>query len=184
VGLETDPVSILSWKNVFVCSMADLFGGWVPQEWIDAVFDSCRQSPQWNYLFLTKYPLRYAGLSFPPTSWVGTSVVEQKWVVNAEKAFSKIDVPIKWLSIEPMLEKIVFNDLSMFDWVVIGSQSSQSSVPEFPSVPEFHPDPLWVYDLVAKAKDSGCQVYLKPNTFVGQGWQIKEYPPIFGGNSE
>jgi protein gp37 len=56
--------------------MADLFGGWVEPGWIDAVFDSCRQSPQWNYLFLTKFPQRYAGLDFPATSWVGTSVDE------------------------------------------------------------------------------------------------------------
>ncbi len=47
---ETD----IGYRNVFVCSMADLFGKWVPQEWIDAVLEEVRAAPQWNFLFLTK----------------------------------------------------------------------------------------------------------------------------------
>jgi protein gp37 len=159
-----------AWKNVFVCSMADLFGRWVPDEWIDGVFDSCRKSPEWNYLFLTKFPLRYEKLDFPETAWVGTSVDEQKRVANAEKAFSRITAPVKWLSVEPMRERLQFSRLDLFDWVVIGGQSRSSQAPEF------HPEPWWVIDLAAEAKAAGCKVYLKPNTFVGAGWQIKEYP--------
>src|SRR5262249_19820369 len=47
-------------RNVFTCSMADLFGRWVPREWIEAVLDSVRAAPQWNFLFLTKFPKRMA----------------------------------------------------------------------------------------------------------------------------
>ena len=32
--------------RVFVCSMADLFGEWVPQDWIDAVFNATLRAPQ------------------------------------------------------------------------------------------------------------------------------------------
>jgi protein gp37 len=167
---ETDPVQAMSWRNVFVCSMADLFGRWVPDEWIEDVFASCRKSSQWNYLFLTKFPQRYVGLDFPETAWVGTSVDEQKRVANAEKAFARIKAPVRWLSVEPMRERIVFGDLSMFDWVVIGGQSRSSGAPEF------HPEPRWVFDLAYKAWKAGCKVYLKPNTFRDMGWQIKEYP--------
>jgi protein gp37 len=170
---SVDRIQATAWRNVFVCSMADLFGRWVPDEWIDNVFASCRQSPAWNYLFLTKFPQRYVGLDFPETSWVGTSVDEQKRVSNAEKAFAKIDVPVKWLSVEPMRERIVFGDLSMFDWVVIGGQSRSSGAPEF------HPEPWWVFDLIHEAREAGCKVYLKPNTFADLGWQIKEYPALF-----
>lgn len=28
-------------RNIFVCSMADLFGDWVPDSWIEEVFDTC-----------------------------------------------------------------------------------------------------------------------------------------------
>lgn len=41
-------------RNIFVCSMADLFGEWVPDSWIYEVFEACDKAPQHNYLFLTK----------------------------------------------------------------------------------------------------------------------------------
>lgn len=170
-----DPVERTAWRNVFVCSMADLFGRWVPDEWIDGVFGACRRSPQWNYLFLTKFPNRYVDLEFPPNSWVGTSVDEQKRVANAEKSFASLSAPVKWLSVEPMREPIRFKKLSMFDWVVIGGQSRSSGAPEF--FPDFH----WVNDLIARAHDSGCKVYCKPNADPARHWAglCREYPDAF-----
>ncbi len=50
-------------KTVFVCSMADMFGPWVPDEWIKRVFQSCLDAPGHRYLFLTKYPIRYIELA-------------------------------------------------------------------------------------------------------------------------
>lgn len=49
-------------KNIFVCSMADLFGDWVPAEWICEAFNAARKAPQHRYLFLTKNPKRYGRL--------------------------------------------------------------------------------------------------------------------------
>mgnify|MGYP004612202249 CR=1 FL=1 len=62
-------------KNVFVCSMADLFGAWVPEEWIMAVFQQVIANPQWNFLFLTKFPQRLQEIcdklgGFPDNAWV------------------------------------------------------------------------------------------------------------------
>ena len=50
-------------RNIFVCSMADLFGEWVPDKWIEEVFATCERAPQHRYLFLTKNPDRYAELA-------------------------------------------------------------------------------------------------------------------------
>ena len=41
-------------QNIFVYSMADLFGDWVPDDWIMRVFDACCDVPRHRYLFLTK----------------------------------------------------------------------------------------------------------------------------------
>lgn len=49
-------------RTIFVCSMADLFGEWVPDEWIQAVFEACAEAPRHRYLFLTKNPGRYCDL--------------------------------------------------------------------------------------------------------------------------
>jgi protein gp37 len=160
----------IGWRNVFVCSMADLFGRWVPDQWIEDVFTSCRKSPQWNYLFLTKFPLRYESLRFPDTAWVGTSVDEQRRVANAEKAFAKVKAPIKWLSVEPLREPLKFTRLDLFDWVVIGGQSASSGAPEF--LPPFE----WVADIVVQSKAAGCQVYIKPNIGFDGQTRPREYP--------
>lgn len=52
-------------RNIFVCSMADLFGKWVPDDWKIEVLEACRKAPQHNYLFLTKDPI---GCSIWPTN--------------------------------------------------------------------------------------------------------------------
>ena len=46
-------------KNIFVCSMADLFGNWVPMDWKIETLLACREAPQHRYLFLTKNPIGY-----------------------------------------------------------------------------------------------------------------------------
>ena len=57
-----DPASKTKGKTIFVCSMADLFGSWVPTKWIVDVLDACLAAPQHRYLFLTKNPKRYLEL--------------------------------------------------------------------------------------------------------------------------
>jgi protein gp37 len=166
-----------AWRRVFVCSMADLYGRWVPDEWISQVHDSMLASPQWQYILLTKFPNRYPGLQLPPGAWVGTSVDEQKRVRIAENAFREISgVRIKWLSLEPLREPLEFTDLSVFDWVVIGAQT-ETRQPTGP-VAAFAPPFEWVSRLVAQAREAGCKVHLKPNLVNGRpGMQLPdEYP--------
>lgn len=147
----------IGYRNVFVCSMADLFGKWVPQAWIDAVLDEVRAAPQWNFLFLTKFPQRLADIQWPQNAWVGTTVDEQYRVEIAEKAFRKVDAAVKWLSCEPLRERLTFRSLAMFDWVVLGGQSKSSQAPAF------QPPWEWVEHLWQQARQSHCLVYWKPN---------------------
>lgn len=46
-------------RTIFVCSMADLFGEWVPMDWKIETLLACREAPQHRYLFLTKNPTGY-----------------------------------------------------------------------------------------------------------------------------
>lgn len=164
-------------RRVFVCSMADLYGRWVPQEWIDQVHAAELASPQWQYIHLTKFPDRYVGLDLPKSGWIGTSVDEQKRVRIAERAFSQIEgVAVKWLSLEPLLEPLEFTDLSMFDWVVIGAQT-KTYQPGGKIVEAFAPPIEWMARIMLQAKDAGCRVHLKPNLKEGPGMQwLDEYP--------
>lgn len=165
-----------AYRRVFVCSMADLYGRWVPDEWIAQVHASMLATPWWEYLLLTKFPSRYVGLDLPPSAWVGTSVDEQKRVRIAEDAFRKIEgVKVKWLSLEPLREPLEFDDLSMFDWVVIGAQT-ETRQPDG-TVDAFMPPWEWVCRITAQAKAAGCAVHWKPNLLNGKpGVALNEYP--------
>jgi protein gp37 len=168
---------ICAYRRVFVCSMADLYGRWVPDEWIAQVHASMLASPAWEYLTLTKFPARYAGLEFPARTWVGTSVDEQKRVRIAEDAFRNVEgVAVKWLSLEPLREPLEFTDLSMFDWVVIGAQT-ETRQPDG-VVAAFAPPVEWVGRLTAQALEAGCKVHHKPNLSNGKPGMrmLNEYP--------
>jgi protein gp37 len=153
-------------KNVFTCSMADLFGKWVPREWIEAVLGVMRDSPEWKFLFLTTFPIRLAESDFPDNAWLGTSIDAQARIPNVEKAFARVRGGVKWLSCEPMLERLTFSRLDLFDWVVIGG-ASRSTQP-----PEFRPPRAWVTHLERQAEDAGCKVYEKTNLLERR----REYP--------
>jgi len=155
-----------SYMNVFTCSMADLFGRWVPDEWIQSVLDVVKDNQQWNFLFLTKFPIRLQEFCFPENAWVGATVDAQARINSVEAAFEKVEASVKWLSCEPMLERLTFNRLDLFDWVVVGGASGSSQTPEF------FPPRDWTNHLEQQAKAAGCHVYEKDNLLD----RIKEYP--------
>lgn len=164
-------------RNVFTCSMADLFGRWVPAEWINAVLSTVRNNPQWNFLFLTKFPKRMAEFDIPENAWMGTTVDLQVRVKNAEDAFARVKSGVRWLSIEPMLEQLHFDHIDRFDWVVIGGASRSTKTPSW------NPPFEWVRDIVEQCRNAGVRVYFKTNLF-GDNSRLLELPfdaPIASG---
>lgn len=165
-----NPVDKMGYRNVFTCSMADLFGKWVPTDWIQAVLKSITDNPQWTFLLLTKFPVRMAEFDYPENVWLGTSVDYQWAVERAEKAFVKIKNSgfngVCWLSCEPMMERLTFNSLEMFDWVVMGGSSKSTQTPEY--FPPFDD----IVHLHNQARNSGCKIYQKTNLIQ----RMREYP--------
>lgn len=153
--------------GVFVCSMADLFGAWVPDDWIEAVMRVVRGSPQWRFIFLTKNPERLAEVEWPANAWVGATVDEQVRIARTEAAFRRFDATVKFVSCEPLRERVMFTDLSLFDWVIVGGQSQSSGGPAA------QPDPWWAMELTVDAHRAGCKVYHKTNLRLER---IREYP--------
>jgi protein gp37 len=162
------------YRNVFTCSMADLFGRWVPKEWIEAVLAEIRAAPQWNFLCLTKFPKRMAEFDIPENAWMGTTVDQQARVPAAEAAFAKVNAGIKWLSVEPMIEPLKFTHLDRFDWIVIGGSSASRATDGSPATPEWCPPFEWVEDLLIQARAAGCKVYFKTN--LGMKKRLLELP--------
>lgn len=78
-----EPERATNGRDIFVCSMADLFGKWVPVSWILEVLDAAERAPQHRYLFLTKRPEAYKELDHlallprRENFWYGTTVTGQ-----------------------------------------------------------------------------------------------------------
>jgi protein gp37 len=145
--------------RIFTGSMSDVFGRWVPAEWIEAILGVAAQARQWQFLMLTKFPKRMAEFDIPNNVWMGTTVDCQARVAGAEAAFARVNAGIKWLSIEPMLEPLKFEHLERFQLVVIGGASRSVKTPRW--IPPYE----WLADLMRQADEAGCAVFLKSNLY-------------------
>lgn len=71
------PKKLKMGNNIFVGAMSDIFGKWVPDKWLDEIFEVCADNPIHNYLFLTKNPERYVEYGVPAyleNMWYGTTI--------------------------------------------------------------------------------------------------------------
>jgi len=105
---------------VFVTSMGDMWGDWVPDSWIKKVLETCRKNLDATFFFETKNPLRYFNfLDVIPPKSILSSTIETNRDYNSsgapsvEKrylAMSRLRWNNKHISIEP----IVNFDLKIF----------------------------------------------------------------------
>ena len=97
-------------SRIFVSDMGDLFGSWVPKEWIEDVLRAVRQCPQHTFLFLTKNPKRYLEFEFPENAWIGTSVENQAAADERIPLLLQASASVRFISVEPLLGAInLFN---------------------------------------------------------------------------
>lgn len=117
----------------FVNSMSDLFHEEVPFGYIDKVFDVMRRAHQHTFQVLTKRAERMAdycrGKAVPPNVWLGVSVEDQKHGLPRIELLRGIDVMVRFLSIEPLLEDLGKPDFSDLHWVIVGGESGSKARP-------------------------------------------------------
>lgn len=162
-------------RNIFVCSMADLFGDWVPPMWRSEVFKACRRGPQHNYLFLTKNPGMYAVMDeqgeLPADSnmWFGTSVTtpDDPFPYNGKKKHNL------FLSIEPLLADFGVGSgeaLKDIGWVIIGAETGRRKG-------KVVPEKSWVDNIVKQCKALNIPVFMKESLRALYGDELlREFP--------
>lgn len=120
----------------FVNSMSDLFHADVPDSFIDRVLDTIRRSPQHTYQILTKraerLPEFFANRGIPSNVWLGVSVEDRKYGVPRIKHLSQVAAPVRFLSIEPLLQDVGELDLRSIHWVIVGGESGPRARPMKP----------------------------------------------------
>lgn len=164
---------------IFIDSMADLFGWWVPAWQIEAVLKALHMAPQHTFLSLTKnaprlsefaylYPDNlWVGVSVPPSHMNGVFMDERKQRAYLIKAF---DVLTRlhagrihtWMSFEPlsfdaahMIRSCGWYHTSKdipLDWAAIGAASKGKTL--------YQPDSAWVMGLLDMLD---CPIYMKEN---------------------
>lgn len=162
--------------RIFVSSMGDLFGEWVPDIWIEDVFAACKRAPQHTYLFLTKNPQRYldmghAGkLPMERNFWYGTTIT------SPETEYFGASCVNTFLSIEPLLEPFSADDCAGFRrlgeplWVIIGAMTGPGSKRK-------QPKREWVEAITEVAQSAGVPVFMKNSLKdLWGGPLIQEYP--------
>jgi protein gp37 len=154
-----------AWKTprtIFVGSMCDLFGAWVPDDWIQDVFDACAAAPQHRYLFLTKNPKRYVELENrgllrqDDNFWFGYSATHKSELWQVEHAD---EIPIKHLfvSIEPILEDfrgVAFSTHCPTDWIIVGAETGKRKGKVKPRLE-------WLDSLVTQSVYGGAPLFMK-----------------------
>lgn len=150
----------LRWKKprtIFVCSMADLFGEWVPDKWIEQVFRACEAAPQHRYLFLTKNPTRYCKMAYdgwlPDTKnfWYGSTITRK-----CESFFAGSVHWNAFVSIEPLLEPldVGIGSFGGAKWVIVGAETGNRKG-------RIAPKREWVENVVEAAQITGMKVFMK-----------------------
>lgn len=149
-------------QTIFVVSMGDLFGNWIPDYWIDRVVDAAIEAPRHTYIFLTKNPdhmRRYFTDKMPRKNfWLGTSVGESKPSWTRMPPIQHLG-DAGWntfLSVEPLKEFPFIAPIWMrgIGWVIIGMQTN----PLEPCEPD-------VLEAVVKSAESNhIPVFLKDST--------------------
>ncbi len=157
-----EPKKLKTPSKIFVVSMGDLFGAWVPDKWIQEVFKACESAPQHTYLFLTKNPKRYSKMAaegkLPHKNnfWYGSTITgngELRFVSPRCDNF-KYNT---FISIEPLLNIWDFNPYGEFDsvkWVIIGAQTGPNAI---------KPKPEWVQSIINQCRKVNVPIFLKNN---------------------
>lgn len=134
VTLQEDLLDIpYQWKKprmVFVNSMSDLFHHDIPFEYISKVFTVMNNCPQHTFQILTKRSERLVEcsihLKWTHNIWIGVSIENNK-VLNRLKDLKKVRARTRFISFEPLLEKIELKTLNGIDWVIVGGESGPNS---------------------------------------------------------
>lgn len=119
-------------RSIFVNSMSDLFHEKVPKEFIEAVVETMRSTPQHSYQILTKRADRLLevsrGLKWPNNAWIGVTV-ESRVVTDRIAILREVEAAVRFVSFEPLLSDLPNLDLDGVDWAIVGGESGPGARP-------------------------------------------------------
>ena len=169
-----EPVKRKKPTKIFAVSMGDMFDSAVPELWRDLVFRVMFEAEQHTFMVLTKQP-QNVNLNHeecvPPNLWVGVSqdglTTDIGDIYELEE---NTQVPLNFLSCEPLLGPVELPDDTVIKWLIIGAQTG----------PRAHqPRKEWVHDLLLQASELDIPVFIKDNLdWKGNTPRPQEWPEV------
>jgi len=160
------PLKLKKPAKIFVCSTMELFGPWIPLDWLDKIFQVAAQCEQHTFLFLSKNPghipqgsWKRGNWSYNRNFWFGVSVtsIEDTWRIRVLTHIQQ--ARNRFLSFEPLHGDIHFfdeSDLNDIDWVIIGAEIGNRKG-------KITPEEEWIFDIVDQADGWNVPVFMKDN---------------------
>lgn len=172
------PLYLKKPSRILVCFMGDLFSDcpeFDPDRWLvlerpgytmgntfkEQIYETIRKCPQHTFIFLTKQPQNLPAWSpFPENCEVGVTAINSDMFADAIYYLSGIEASVKYISVEPLLSKMV--EVSNIhehmvragiNWVIIGAQTKPYKPPAIEDVRE----------IVEACDQAGTPVFLKNN---------------------
>ena len=167
--LLSEPLKLKTSSKIFLDSMSDLMGHWVPDEQVRQVLDVCRQARWHTFQLLTKNAPKLKQFEFPDNIWVGVSappsIMFGKRLSEAQQSrmlktmlevLQHVNVPVRWMSIEPLSFDIAsLLEGSNLKWAVIGAATNGARA--------YQPRPEWVRNVLEVLDKQGTKVFFKGN---------------------
>lgn len=176
-------------SKIFVGSMADVFGHWVPEEHIHAILKTTREAYWHTYQFLTKNPVRVKQFQeyIPNNCWIGASMPpDHMWnkplsmlqkarmLTRTIESLAELQMPVKWISAEPLswpIDGVLRMYPNAIQWIVIGAASQGKHY--------MQPNPDYVRSLLEFCDDQGIAVFFKGNLRPSLGMAFDEWREEF-----
>lgn len=169
-----DPLKYSEPAHIFIDSMSDLCGEWVPEDQILLVLDMIKRAHWHIFQSLTKNAPRLLKFAdkLPPNLWVGASTPPDFFLgheLNQRQKDQMLDrtlgvltiisgyVPVTWLSIEPLSWDVseIISQHKPLKWAVIGAASNGKT--------KYQPEPGRVQKLHDVLDAQGVPVWHKQN---------------------
>ena len=132
-----EPLRWASAKTVFVNSMSDLFHEAVPDAYVEQVMRVMEIADWHTYQVLTKradrmrdlLQSRFAFAADLRHVWWGVSVENRKHGLPRIDALREVQVMVRFISVEPLLEDLGRINLDGIHWVIVGGESGAGARP-------------------------------------------------------
>lgn len=161
------PARVTTPARIFTCSMADLFGKWVPREQQEAVIAAMNLAPQHTFQCLTKAPWIAKTITMPDHVWMGATVTgglkNEKVRLDCVRAYP---ARIRFLSVEPCEGPV---DVARAEphWIILGAATGKGA---------FQPDDVWIRDIERWADRNNVPIFHKDNLTIRRDERRTEFP--------